>query len=139
MRAYIGGTFDLFHPGHVKLFSDVKAKFGTVIVSLNTDEFAARYKRKPILSLDERGVLVSSCAYVDEVIVNEGCEDSTVAILKSKPDVIIHGDDWTGPELMKQMGITQAFLDEYQISMFYFPYTQGISTSEIMKRIKDQV
>ena len=135
-RAYIGGTFDLFHAGHVRLFATAKEKYGYVIVSLNTDEFTERFKRKPIMSLEERGIMVSSCAYVDEVVINEGGEDSTVAILKTKPDVILHGDDWTGESLMRQMGLTEQFLKDNNITMEYEPYTKGISTTGIINRIK---
>lgn len=138
MKAYIGGTFDLFHVGHVRLFQAAKEKFGYVCVAINTDEFAERYKRKPIMTLDERGSVVAACSFVDEIIVNEEGEDSKPTILKVKPDVIVHGDDWTGEGLMKQMGLTQEFLDEHSIMMEYLPYTAGISTSDIIKRIHER-
>ena len=57
MRVYLGGTFDLFHPGHVRLLERA-SRLGEVWVALNTDEFASEYKRKPILTLDERLSLI---------------------------------------------------------------------------------
>ena len=136
MRCYIGGTFDLFHVGHVNLFRLAKHKFGHVIVSLNTDEFCGRYKRKPVMSFEERMAPILACRYVDEVTVNDGCEDSKPAILRTKPDVIVHGDDWQGPALMAQMGLAEEFLRQNDISMFYMPYTRDISTTDIINRIK---
>lgn len=135
-RAYIGGTFDLLHPGHINLFRAAKEIAETVIVSLNRDEFASRYKRPPVMNLEERIVMVGSCRYVDEVVINEGDEDSKVAIAKCRPDVILHGDDWTGESLMKQMSLTPEFLSEYGITMDYLPYTKGVSSTEILKRSK---
>lgn len=133
MTVYIGGTFDLLHKGHIELFKRAK-QFGKVVVSLNTDEFATRYKRKPIMDLGERFILVSACKYVDRVVVNWGDEDSKPAILRSGADIILHGDDWTGEKLMKQMSLTQEWLDKHKIRMEYLPYTKGISTSELIKR-----
>lgn len=134
-RIYVGGTFDLFHAGHVEFFIKAKAFGDYLIVSLNTDEFAARYKRKPIMTLSERISVVSACKYVDSVVVNIGCEDSKPSILCARPDIIVHGDDWTGESLMKQMGLTYEFMQQYGLTLQYVPYTQGISTSELLKRI----
>lgn len=133
-KAYIGGTFDLFHRGHVNLLRGAKEMADEVVVSLNTDEFAARYKRLPVMNLEDRIAVVASCRYVDEVVINTGGEDSKPAILEAKPDVILHGDDWTGESLMKQMCLTQEFLAENGICMDYLPYTKGISTSELKTR-----
>lgn len=133
-RAYIGGTFDLFHPGHVNLFRAAKEIAKEVIVALNTDEFAARYKRPPIMALPERMIMVESCKYVDLVTVNEGGEDSKPAILRCRPDAILHGDDWTGDSLMKQMGLTHEFLRQHGIAMEYVPYTCGISSTDLERR-----
>lgn len=137
MWIYVGGTFDLFHHGHAA-FLEQCARKGKVIVALNTDEFAARYKRPTILTLGERIESVKACRWVDEVIVNVGDEDSgiTIDLIKDKKiSAIAHGDDWTGPALIKQLGISQEWLDERDIKMMYIPYTAGISTSEIIRRV----
>lgn len=133
-QGYVGGTFDLFHAGHVSFFKQCRARCDYLIVSLNTDEFASRYKRPPILTLADRMQVVGACRYVDEVIVNFGDEDSKRAIAASGANVVFHGDDWVGPSLMKQMQLTDAFLNERGITLQYVPYTRGISTSEIIKR-----
>jgi glycerol-3-phosphate cytidylyltransferase len=131
-RAYIGGTFDLLHYGHIQLFKNAKEYFKEIVVSLNTDEFSLRYKKiLPHYSLEQRILMVSSCQYVDTVIINEGCEDSKPAILACKATHIIHGDDWTDNSLMTQMGLTKKFMEENNIKFFYLPYTKGISSTFI--------
>lgn len=137
MRLYVGGTFDLFHPGHVRLLERCKA-FGEVVVSLNTDEFAERYKRRPIMSFEERRSMLEACIYVDEVIVNEGDEDSRPAILASGATHVVHGDDWTGDALMEQMGFGMDWLKEMDLTLLYLPYTEGISTRELIERCRSQ-
>jgi len=137
MWVYVGGTFDLFHYGHAR-FLEQCAKHGKVIVALNTDEFAARYKRPTVLTLGERMESLRACRWVEDVIVNVGDEDSgvTIDLIKEKKiSHIAHGDDWTGPALMEQLGISQEWLDERDIKMLYIPYTAGISTSEIIRRV----
>lgn len=138
---YVGGTFDLFHYGHAR-FLEQCSKRGKVIVAINTDDFCERYKRKPILSLGERLESVKSCKWVDDVVVNIGDEDTglTIDLVKDKKiSYIAHGDDWMGPALLSQLGITKEWLDSRDIKMMYIPYTKGISTSDIIGRIGGNV
>lgn len=130
-RAYIGGTFDVLHSGHVALFRRAKDLADEVVVSVNTDAFAEAYKRKPLVPLSERCAVVEACRYVDRVIVNTGGADSKPAILAAAPDCIIHGDDWTGDALLAQMGLTYDWLTAHRISMVYMPYTAGVSTTKL--------
>ena len=67
---YTGGTFDLFHSGHVNLLKkckEVAGVDGKVIVSLNADEFIKEYKGKPPVCSDaERKAVLLACKYVDD-------------------------------------------------------------------------
>lgn len=109
-------------------------------VSLNTDEFIETYKGKPpVMSFAEREAVLLACRYVDAVIPNWGCEDSTIAIDLVKPDLVIIGSDWARRDYYKQMRFDQDWLDERGISLCYIPYTDGISTTELKKRIGERV
>lgn len=140
LTIYTGGTFDLFHAGHVnflKQCKDIAGKFGSVIVSLNTDEFVKEYKGKsPIVSYCDRFAVLQACKYVDYVIANSGGSDSKPTILKVKPNIIAIGTDWARKDFYKQMQFTQDWLDEKNISLIYIPYTKGISTTEIKAKIQ---
>jgi glycerol-3-phosphate cytidylyltransferase-like family protein len=72
---------------------------------------------------------------VRSVIPNEGGSDSKPAILSVKPDIIAIGDDWAKKDYYKQMNFTQEWLEEQGIVLVYIPYTRGISSSDIRKRI----
>lgn len=135
---YTGGTFDLFHSGHVRLLKKCKALAGsgTVVVALNTDEFILEYKKKsPIISYDDRAEVLLSCRYVDEVIPNYGGTDSRQSILAIMPHLIVIGSDWAKKDYYAQMGFTQEWLDEYDIGLAYVPYTKGISSTDIKGRL----
>ena len=132
-RVYVPGTFDCLHVGHLNLL-DFAASMGEVWVGLNTDEFAERYKRRPVYSLEDRLRIMESLRQVDEVIVNTGGEDSKPAILEACPSYIVHGDDWTGRAYLAQLGVTAEWLLYRGIQLVYPPYTQGVSTTQIINR-----
>jgi glycerol-3-phosphate cytidylyltransferase len=132
---YTGGTFDLFHAGHVEFLKRC-SQYGDVVVSLNTDEFIEAYKGKPpVMSFDERVAVLESCRYVYATCANVGGTDSKPAIETVQPDLIIIGSDWARRDYYKQMGFDQDWLDEHGIGLVYLPYTKGISSTEIKKRL----
>jgi glycerol-3-phosphate cytidylyltransferase len=132
---YTGGTFDLPHKGHYRLLKRA-AEIGRVVVALNTDEFIEKYKGKPpILTYEERKEALLACRWVDEVVPNIGGTDSTISIELVNPDYVLIGSDWARKDYYAQMGFTQDWLDIRGIGLIYIPYTDGISTTEIKKRM----
>lgn len=134
---YTGGTFDLFHYGHCSFLQKCKQIADIVVVGLNTDQFVAEYKSPPIMTYQEREKSLLYCNYVDKVIPNTFGSDSKPTILTVQPNIIAIGDDWAHKDYFAQMSFTQEWLDEHRIVLVYIPYTKGISTSDIKKRIKD--
>ena len=139
LKVYTGGTFDLFHAGHVKFLrrcKQIAGIDGSVTVSLNTDEFIYEYKKaKPILSYEDRFEVLFACKLVDFVVPNIGGVDSKPAIEECKPQVIAIGSDWARRDYYKQMQFDQDWLDERNISLIYIPYTKGISSTLIKQKI----
>jgi glycerol-3-phosphate cytidylyltransferase len=138
MRVYTGGTFDLFHAGHVQFLKKCWLH-GAVTVALNTDEFVKDYKGiSPIMTFAERYELLKGCRYVDDVVANLSGSDSKPTIESVGPDIIIIGDDWKDKDYLKQMQFTSDWLEERGIRLIYVPYTKNISTTDIKKRICQQ-
>ena len=135
MRVYTGGTYDLFHRGHVNFLRKC-AEFGEVTVALNTDEFNFEYKnRTPTMSFEDRKAVLESCKYVSEVVENAGGRDSKPTIMRVRPEIIVVASDWARKDYYKQMSFDQDWLDEQGIALCYIPYSWGISTTEILKKI----
>ncbi len=133
---YTGGTFDLFHYGHINFLNKCRNLSSNIIVSLNTDEFIYEFKQKtPVLNYEERKLSVLNSKLVSKVIPNVGGRDSKPAIQSANPNIIAVGDDWAHKDYYKQMDFTQEWLDEQNITLVYIPYTKGISSSEIKQRI----
>jgi glycerol-3-phosphate cytidylyltransferase len=164
VNIYTGGTFDLFHEGHLELLEACKrlsGAFGKVIVAVNTDEFIERFKgRKPVQSTAERIKMLKACKYVDYVIENFGEEDSTKTIDSVKDikvemglnggfvnedlwpvlgpvDVVAIGTDWAGRDYYGQMGFTKQWLDERNIILVYIDRRTGQSTTNLKQILKD--
>lgn len=140
MILYTGGTFDLFHLGHVRLLKqcrEVVGDVGKVIVALNTDDFVTNFKGKtPVCSFEERAEVLSACRYVDQVIPNIGGQDSKPSILSVNPDFVAIGSDWAPPrDYFSQMQFTQEWLDENHIQLLFLNRTDGISSTEIQARM----
>lgn len=133
---YTGGTFDLFHAGHVAFLKRC-SELGRVVVSLNSDEFIVQYKGAvPIMNYHERKSVLESCSFVSEVVENAGGRDSKVAIEIVAPDYVVIGSDWATRDYYAQMQFSQEWLDARGIGLIYIPYTKGVSSSEIKNRIK---
>lgn len=132
---YTGGTFDLFHAGHVEFLRRC-SELGSVVVSLNTDEFIEEYKGKPpVLSYADRRDVLLACRYVDSVVPNTGGPDSRIAIDSVMPDLVVIGSDWARRDYYTQMAFDQDWLDQRGIGLCYIPYTQGISSTAIKERM----
>lgn len=136
---YTGGTFDLFHSGHVNLLKkcrEIAGEYGLVVVSLNTDDFIEEYKGKPPVCSDtERKAVLLACKYVDDVVMNIGGKDSKISIEQVKPDYIVIGSDWAKKDYYTQMGFDQDWLDQRGIGLIYVPYTKEISSTKIKGRM----
>lgn len=133
---YTGGTFDLFHAGHVHFLFHCRKLSNHVVVSLNTDEFVARYKgTPPIISYEERKDVLLSCRYVDDVIPNFGGDDSKPSILEVKPSIIAVGDDWAMRNYYQQMRFTQKWLDDNGITLVYVAFKRVQSSTMIKEKL----
>lgn len=135
---YTGGTFDLFHFGHLNFLRQCSMIGDKVVVALNTDDFIERYKgTAPVIEYEHRKAILESCEYVDEVVPNDNGEDSKPTIVKVQPDFIVIGSDWAGKDYYKQMNFTQEWLDDMGIVLIYVPYVGIVTSTKIKEKIKN--
>ncbi len=121
---------DLFHYGHVAFLKQAKDHGDYLIVGLNSDEDVAKYKRLPIMTLEERTKSVMGCKYVDEVVPNCPYCITKEFIEKHNIDLVIHGDD------MSEEMLNFFYKDAIALEKFKtVPYTHTVSTTDILDRI----
>lgn len=122
---YTSGTFDMLHINHLKMLEYARALGDILIVGVNTDELVASYKSQPIIPFEERIALMKAIKYPDIVIPQKSL-DHTDKVKKLHFDIFIVGDDWVGK---------YDYLEELGVTVIYFPYGEGISSSSLKKRI----
>ena len=106
-------------------------------VGLNTDKFIEKYKgKRPIMSFQERFDFIDSLDLVDFVIPNDQANGNIKNTL-GDIDMIVIATDWGRKDYLSQIGLTWDYLETHNISLCYTPYTKGISTTEIKKRIHE--
>lgn len=134
---YAIGVFDLFHRGHLEFLEAARALGSRLVVAVNGDEMVTSYKRKPVHCEADRLTIVRALRCVDQAFVIRGY-DNKPALMRHKVDMIVHGDDWKPESYMKQIVVDQEFLDRNRIVLHFVPYYKGVSTSAIIRDLREQ-
>ena len=120
-QVYICFSTDIIHNGHLSILKKA-AELGEVTVGILTDEVVASYKHYPLIPLDERVAMFDSLKYVSRVVVQETL-DYTDVLMRLRPDIVVHGDDWL---VGYQANIRQRVIDVLKGwggELIEFPYT----------------
>lgn len=132
---FTNGCFDLLHVGHVRYLREARALADRLVVAINTDASVARLKGpgRPIQCASDRAEILAALACVDFVTFF-GEETPLAVIERLRPDVLVKGADWpvdkiVGRECVEATGGRVATI----------PYVEGMSTTEIIRRIREGV
>tara|TARA_R110001592_G_scaffold92047_3_gene268778 strand:+ start:591 stop:1004 length:414 start_codon:yes stop_codon:yes gene_type:complete len=133
-KVYVGMSSDIIHKGHINILN-IASTYGDVYVGLLSDEAIRSYKRNPIITYEDRYIVVESLKQVDHIVKQETL-DYTNNLINIKPDYVVHGDDWiNGPQKDTREKVIKT-INEWGGQIIDVPYTKGISTTEIINRIK---
>ncbi len=121
------GTYDMFHPGHLKLLKRAKALGDHLTVAISSDEFNQLKGKSSYYSFEDRAEIVDALTIVDEVIREDNWEQKVTDIQKLNIDTFVIGDDWEGHF---------DFLQEH-CEVVYLKRTEGISTTKIKEDLKE--
>jgi glycerol-3-phosphate cytidylyltransferase len=133
----VGITFsawDLLHAGHIAMLSEAKNHCDYLIAGLQTDPTIDRpdTKNKPVQSIVERQIQLSSCKYVDEVVVYATEQDLIDLLLILPVDVRILGVEYENKDFTgKQECIARG------IEIVYNKRDHSFSSSSLRKRVAE--
>jgi D-beta-D-heptose 7-phosphate kinase/D-beta-D-heptose 1-phosphate adenosyltransferase len=124
---FTNGCFDLIHIGHVRSLKEAKKLGDVLVVGLNSDRSVSLIKpRRPIIPQEQRAEILASLDMIDYVSLFD--EETPYELIKLiQPDVLVKGGDWEKEDVV---GVDIA-KETHSI-----PYIQGISTTEIIEKIK---
>lgn len=88
-RVIATGTFDILHPGHVYFLSESR-KLGDELWVIVSREVNVKHKPKPIVSEEQRLMMVKSLKCVDHAVLGD-CYDMFKPIKEINPNIITLG------------------------------------------------
>lgn len=132
---YTDGVYDLFHIGHLNMIQAAKRQCEYLIVGVHGDDVVESYKHhRPIINENDRKRIIASIKGVDRAEINRFRDKLRLWELYHF-DVVFIGDDWKGTDRWNNF---EKILAEYGVDVVYVPYTKGISTTEIRKKILEE-
>ena len=88
------GSWDFVHAGHVLHFEECKKHCDYLVVAMQMDpSLSRREKHKPVMSLEERFIMLNACKYVDMVVLYNSEQDLYKLDLWLPIDVRFMGED----------------------------------------------
>lgn len=130
---FTNGCFDILHAGHVRSLRDARAHGDRLVVGLNSDASVRRLGKdagRPLIGEAGRAEVLAALQMVDYVSIFD--EETPLELIRAvEPDVLAKGGDWAedaivGADFVKSRGGRVERL----------PYHPGLSTTEILRRIR---
>lgn len=129
-RVYVDMVGDLFHAGHVELLRAARRHGDWLVVGVLSDEIAASYKRRPVMSLAERVAVIEACRYVDEVVADAPDRLSREFLEEHRITAVVHGDD------LSAAGAAHVYGPAVDAGIFVtVPRTGALSTTQVIERV----
>ncbi len=133
-KIYIALSLDIIHHGHINLIKKA-SKLGELTVGLLTDKAIASNKRVPVLNFTQRKEILRNIIGVKN-IVRQDTWSYSKNILKYKPDIFVHGDDWKKSDAgIKLRNNTIAAIKKVKSKLIEIPYTKDISSTSLHEKM----
>ena len=93
VNVYCDGIYDMCHLGHKIAFQNALQFGNRLFVGVINDEDATPYKRKPIMTSEERCAAVAACKCVYAVIPNAPCDGIPEEFIRQHNiHIVAHGE-----------------------------------------------
>lgn len=130
---FTNGCFDLLHAGHVRYLGQARQLGDMLVVGLNSDASVRTLGKgadRPLVPQEQRAEVIAGLAAVDLVVIFD--QPTPLELIETiRPDVLVKGGDWPVEKIVGA-GVVLAGGGRV-LSM---PLVQGISTSELVRRIR---
>ena len=130
---FTNGVFDILHRGHAEYLAAARRLGDALIVGVNSDASAKLLNKapdRPFNQAEDRAFLVLQLKPVDAVVIFDQPTPAEL-IEHLLPDLVAKGGDYT-PDTV----VGKATMDRSGGEVVIIPLTEGISTTNLVKRIK---
>ena len=123
----VAGNFDIIHMGYIHMFNECNKNCDHLVVFLHDDPSIERNnKLKPIHTINERTIMLSSFSQIDEIVSYSLEIDLYKLISSRKIDVRFLGNDYKGKDFTGK---------DLNIPIHYLDRSHGWSTTKFKKLI----
>lgn len=133
---WTNGCFDLLHLGHIRGLEEARALGDILVVGVNDDDGVRSLKGegRPILPAAERAEIVAALEVVDHVVVFDELTPEA-PLERLQPDIHVKGEDYAPPngKPIPELEVVRSYGGEVR----FIPLVPGISTTDIVSRIRD--
>ena len=129
-RGIIAGSFDIIHPGYIKMFKECKLHCEELIVLLHIDPSIERSEKlKPVLTKEERTEILTSIKHINGVGYYTYEKELVDLIYRLGPDIRFLGDDYRDKKFTG---------DNLNIPIFFLDRSHGWSATKFKELIYKQ-
>ena len=134
---FVASSFDIMHPGYALMLKECRDNCSYLVVGLHQNpEWEREDKNIPIMSLNERFLVLKSIRYIDEIAPYSNEDELTNLLKFYRPDVRFLGSDYKEVSSLKITGYTLC-RNIYYIDRFHDYSSSGIRKN-IYKVEKDK-
>jgi len=129
---FTNGCFDILHLGHIDYLEKARNLGDKLIIGLNSDDSAGRFKgpARPVQDEHSRARILAALQFTDMIVLFS--ENTPLALISELlPDVLVKGSDYlaeniVGAEVVKKHGGEVKTVE----------FVPGYSTSRIIEKIR---
>jgi D-glycero-beta-D-manno-heptose 1-phosphate adenylyltransferase len=129
IKVFVNGTFDLIHPGHIRLLNYAAINGDYLLVAIDSDSRVKELKGedRPVNDEMTRQFIMESLKPVNKCLIFGSEEELENIIKEYKPDVMIVGSDYKNERVIGS---------EYAKELKFFDRLREYSSTNIIERIK---
>jgi phosphoenolpyruvate phosphomutase len=133
---YVALVADILHNGHINVLNRAR-QLGKVVVGVLTDEAVKSYKRQPLLSFEQRRLILENVKGI-ELVVPQYTMSYKDNILAFKPRYVVHGDDWRDGVQSAVRTEVEDLLRIWGGEIVEVGYTPGISSTMLHEALRER-
>ncbi|MBQ8085986.1 MAG: phosphoenolpyruvate mutase [Lachnospiraceae bacterium] len=131
---YMCFSTDIIHGGHINIIKKAQ-RLGKLTIGVLSDEAISGYKRYPLVPFSDRKLMMENIAGVHHVVEQKSLSYRDI-LNQLRPDIVVHGDDWTKGFQRPIRDEVTSILASYGGKLVEFPYSKEDKYKELEARTR---